>query len=86
MAEKFDPAPFDKYAPDPKEAVKADRNVDEQLRAGIVGGSFPASDLLVPRNHHLRSMMKGGNDKHYEFAFFNRQSYRLDSRQHPTIS
>ena len=46
MAEKFDPAPFDKYAPDPKKAMKADRNVDEQLKAGIVGGSFPASDPL----------------------------------------
>ena len=46
MTEKFDPAPFDKYAPDPKEAMKADRKVDEKLKAGIVGGSFPASDSL----------------------------------------
>jgi hypothetical protein len=35
MAGKFDPAPLDKHAADPKAAVKADR---------IVGGSFPASD------------------------------------------
>jgi len=86
MAEKFDPAPFDKYAPDPKEAMKADRKVDEKLKAGIVGGSFPASDPLVPRNHRLRSMMKGRNDEHHKLAFFDRQSHRLDSRQHPTIS
>lgn len=44
MAEKFDPAPLDKHAADPKAAVKADRKVDEQLKAGIAGGSFPASD------------------------------------------
>jgi hypothetical protein len=44
MAEKFDPAPLDKHAADPKAAMKVDRKVDEQLKAGIVGGSFPASD------------------------------------------
>ena len=44
MTEKFDPAPFDKHAADPKEALKADFIVDEQLEAGILRGSFPASD------------------------------------------
>jgi hypothetical protein len=44
MTEKFDPAPFDKHAADPKQAIKTDLVVDEQLEAGIVGGSFPASD------------------------------------------
>ena len=44
MTEKFDPAPSDKHAADPMEAVKSDLVVDEQLKAGIVGGSFPASD------------------------------------------
>jgi len=44
MIEKFDPAPFDKLAANPKEALKADFIVGEQLEAGIVGGSFPASD------------------------------------------
>lgn len=47
---------------------------------------FPHQIPLVPRNHHRRSMMKGRNDEHYEFDFFNRQSHRLDSGQHPTIS
>jgi hypothetical protein len=46
MTEKFDPAPFDKYAADAKETIKVDRIVDENLKAGIVGGSFPASDPL----------------------------------------
>jgi hypothetical protein len=46
MTEKFEPAPFDKYAADPKEAIKVDRIVDEQLQAGIVSGPFPASDPL----------------------------------------
>lgn len=41
---KFDPAPLDKHAADPKEALKADLVVDEQLKADILGGSFPASD------------------------------------------
>ncbi|MGA2290259.1 hypothetical protein [Bradyrhizobium sp.] len=44
MTDKFDPAPFDKHAADPKEATKTDLLVDEQLEAGLVGGSFPASD------------------------------------------
>jgi len=44
MTEKFDPSPLDKHAADPKEALKADFIADEQLKAGIVGGSFPASD------------------------------------------
>jgi hypothetical protein len=43
MTEKFDPAPLDKHAADPKEAMKTDLVVDDQLEAGIVGGSFPAS-------------------------------------------
>jgi hypothetical protein len=44
MTDKFDPAPFDKNAADPKGALKADLVADEKLRTGIVGGSFPASD------------------------------------------
>ena len=44
MTGKFDPAPLDKHAADPREALNADFMADEQLKAGIVGGSFPASD------------------------------------------
>jgi hypothetical protein len=43
MAEKFDPAPIDKHAADPKEALKADRDMHKKLESGLVG-TFPASD------------------------------------------
>ncbi|QUS40001.1 hypothetical protein RPMA_15065 [Tardiphaga alba] len=43
MAEKFDPAPHDKYAEGVKEAAKADRKTSEDLKAGL-DGTFPASD------------------------------------------
>ena len=43
MAEKFDPAPYDKHAANPREAAEADRAVRTQLDAGLIG-SFPASD------------------------------------------
>jgi len=44
MAEKkFDPAPHDKHAVDPKEAAKADAEMHARLEAGLVE-TFPASD------------------------------------------
>lgn len=43
MAEKFDPAPHDKYASDPREAARADRDVHAKLDAGLMD-TFPASD------------------------------------------
>jgi hypothetical protein len=43
MAQKFDPAAPDKHAADPREAVKADRDVHERLEAGLID-TFPASD------------------------------------------
>ena len=43
MAEKFNPAPHDKHADDPREALLADREMHEKLDAGLEG-SFPASD------------------------------------------
>ena len=43
MAEKFDPAPHDKYAADPREAAAADRDIHARLDAGLID-SFPASD------------------------------------------
>jgi len=46
MTKTFEPAPFDKHAVDPKEALKRDAIVDQQLKDGVVGGSFPASDPL----------------------------------------
>lgn len=43
MAEKVNLAPRDKYAADPNQAAKADREMHEKLKSGLVG-SFPASD------------------------------------------
>lgn len=43
MAEKFDPAPHDKHAEDPKQAARADKQMHEDLKSGLVG-TFPASD------------------------------------------
>jgi hypothetical protein len=43
MAEKFDPAPFDKYADNLAAAATADREVPGKLASGVEG-SFPASD------------------------------------------
>jgi len=43
MAEKFNPAPHDKHADNPGDALLADREMHKNLEAGLVG-SFPASD------------------------------------------
>ncbi|MEO6841864.1 MAG: hypothetical protein ABI192_13995 [Bradyrhizobium sp.] len=43
MAEKFDPAAHDRHAADPREAALADRDIHEELVAGLMD-SFPASD------------------------------------------
>ena len=43
MAEKFNPAPHDPHAADPKEAARADTEMHARLEAGLID-SFPASD------------------------------------------
>ena len=43
MAKKFDPAPLDKHAADPKQAQKADKEMHDKLDEGLEG-TFPASD------------------------------------------
>jgi hypothetical protein len=43
MAEKFNPAPHDKHAADPREAAMADRDTHARLEAGLID-TFPASD------------------------------------------
>ena len=43
MAEKFDPAPPDKHAVDPREAARLDRETATQLDKGLMD-TFPASD------------------------------------------
>jgi hypothetical protein len=42
-AEKFDPAPRDKHAVDPREAAQADLEVHSALFIGLIH-TFPASD------------------------------------------
>jgi hypothetical protein len=43
MAEKFNPAPHDKHAEDPREALAADRKTHQKLQTGLEQ-TFPASD------------------------------------------
>ena len=43
MAEKFNPAPHDKHADDPREAATADQETHARLEAGLID-TFPASD------------------------------------------
>lgn len=43
MTEKFNPAPPDKHAEDPKQAAKADKDMHEELQKGLKD-TFPASD------------------------------------------
>jgi hypothetical protein len=43
MAEKFNPAPHDRYAEDPKAAERADAEMHARLEAGLID-TFPASD------------------------------------------
>lgn len=43
MAEKFDPAPRDKHADDPKKARDADKHMHTKLEEGLKD-TFPASD------------------------------------------
>lgn len=43
MAKKFDPAPIDDHAANPKEAEQAHKNVHEKLEKGLEE-TFPASD------------------------------------------
>ena len=43
MPDKFDPAPKDNHAADPKQAQKADKEMHDKLNKGLEG-TFPASD------------------------------------------
>ena len=43
MVAKFNPAPHDKHAVDPRKAASADRNIHAMLEAGLID-TFPASD------------------------------------------
>jgi len=45
MADKFDPAPTDKYAESPKERAAEGKKSDDELKNGLKD-TFPASDPL----------------------------------------
>lgn len=66
MAKKFDPAPFDKHATDPNAAAKADREMHEKLKSGLVG-SFPASD---PASITQPAPSKRDGDQHLTKSFW----------------
>jgi hypothetical protein len=64
MSDKFNPAPLDKHAADPKEAAKADRQTHNELRKGLKD-SFPASDPIsatqpAPSKHDGNERQKAG--------------------------
>jgi hypothetical protein len=64
MSEKFNPAPPDKHAADPKEAAKADKATHDELQKGLKE-SFPASDPIsatqpAPSKHDSNEKQKAG--------------------------
>jgi hypothetical protein len=64
MTEKFNPAPIDKHAADPKEAAKADKATHDELQKGLKD-SFPASDPVsatqpAPSKHDSNEKQKAG--------------------------
>ncbi|MDE2376281.1 hypothetical protein [Bradyrhizobium sp.] len=46
MVQKFNPAPHDKHAEDPREALAADLDAHTRLQTGLVD-TFPASDPVA---------------------------------------
>jgi hypothetical protein len=64
MSGKFNPAPLDKRAADPKVAAKADKATHNDLQKGLKE-SFPASDPLsatqpAPSKHDSNEKQKAG--------------------------
>jgi hypothetical protein len=64
MSDKFNPAPLDKHAADPKEAAKADKATHNELQKGLKE-SFPASDPIsatqpAPSKHDSNEKQKAG--------------------------
>jgi hypothetical protein len=63
MSDKFNPAPVDKHAANPKEAAKADRAIHAELQKGL---NFPASDPVsatqpAPSKHDSDAKQKAGS-------------------------
>jgi len=67
MAEKFNPAPHDKHAVDPRKAALADQEAHARLEAGLID-TFPASDpvsatQLSPSKHDRTKPDREGEDR-----------------------
>ena len=65
MGDKFNPAPVDKHAANPKEAAKADRATHAELQKGL-NDTFPASDPVsatqpAPSKHDSDAKQKAGS-------------------------
>jgi hypothetical protein len=65
MGDKFNPAPIDKHAANPKEAAKADRATHNELLKGLKD-SFPASDPVsatqpAPSKHDSDAKQEAGS-------------------------
>ena len=69
MAEKFDPAPHDKHAADPREAELADAEMHARLEAGLID-SFPASDppSATQPTHSVRARRHQHDNDDHEHA------------------
>jgi hypothetical protein len=66
MAEKFNPAPHDRHAVDPKKAARADAEMHARLEAGLID-TFPASDPVsqtqpAPSRHDSDRDAPGAED------------------------
>ena len=65
MGEKFNPAPIDKHAANPKEARKADKATHNELQKGLKD-TFPASDPVsvtqpAPSKHDSDAKQEAGS-------------------------
>ena len=53
MSDKFNPAPVDKHAANPKEAAKADRATHAELQKGLKETFRPRTQSVRRNRHHL---------------------------------
>ena len=65
MGDKFNPAPIDRHAANPKEAAKADKAIHNELQKGLEA-TFPASDPVsatqpAPSKHDSDAKKKAGS-------------------------
>ncbi|MGJ5179829.1 hypothetical protein ACQR16_29875 [Bradyrhizobium oligotrophicum] len=61
MADKFNPAPHDKHAADPREASRLDRETATRLDEGLMD-TFPASDPLSIQQPSTTRVKAGADD------------------------